>query len=316
MPKILLLLSIISSSIGLNGFSEKIDNHTIQRLSNSNITVSASNSTLNLPDIVPFPKVTSSEKGYANARHFILADLDTGKVLAKNAEKDEVPIASTTKIMTAVIVLENYKLDDVVTVSEEAATQIGADAYLRTGEKITVENLLNCMLIKSGNDSAYALAEHMSGDVGGVQKFVEAMNKRAKELGMMNTNYNDPAGLDVTGHSSAYDLFLVTKHALTFDKFREIVKKDKWAAKNTDSTIWHELTQSNRLVAEYDYPGAIGVKTGYMPEAGHCLVGAAERDGHTLISIVLSTYADTAPASADESKRLLDWGFKNVEWVQ
>ena len=104
--------------------------------------------------------------------------------------------------------------------------------------------------------------------------------------------------------------------SLQKEVFGDIVKKDKESVKNIDGTIWHQLDQSNRLVGEYKYPGAIGVKTGYMPEAGHCLVGAAERNGHTLIAIVLATSADTPSASADESKKLLDWGFRSVEWQQ
>ncbi|MFA4996386.1 MAG: D-alanyl-D-alanine carboxypeptidase family protein [Patescibacteria group bacterium] len=301
--------------IGLQGVADHIDSAVIRDKAQTKKEVIASNNSLVLPDILPRPKIKPmATKATANARHYILADPDSGTIFAKNDADAQVPIASTTKIMSAVIALENYDLNDVATISTEASTQIGADAFLIPGEKITVENLLNCMLIKSGNDSAYAVAEHMSGDTGGIDEFVKKMNEKARELDMNDTDYHDPAGLDVTGYSSARDLYIITKYALKFPKFREIVKKDHFAAKNVDGTIWHDLKQSNRLVAEYNYPGAIGVKTGYMPEAGHVLVGAAEREGHTLISIVINTYADTPSASADESRRLLDWGFNNIEW--
>ncbi|MCL5410293.1 MAG: D-alanyl-D-alanine carboxypeptidase [Patescibacteria group bacterium] len=314
--KSLIIASMFLNLLGLHGPADKFDAGVIRDRSNPRKEVIASNSSLSLPDILPRPKIKPmAPKASANARHYILADPASGTIFAKNDADARVPIASTTKIMSAVIALENYQLDDVATISSEASTQVGADAFLLANEKITIESLLNCMLIKSGNDSAYAIAEHMNNsDEEGITKFINKMNEKAKELGMNNTDYHDPAGLDVTGYSSAHDLYLVTKYALKFPKIREIVKKDRFSVKNIDSTIWHDLKNSNRLVAEYHYPGAIGVKTGFMPEAGHVLVGAAERDGHTLISIVINTYADTPSASADESKRLLDWGFSNIIW--
>lgn len=315
--KSLIILSIILNSLGLTGPAAKFDDAVIRDQLSSQKTVSASNISLSvLPDILPRPIIKmGASNATANARHYILADMESGDILAKSDKDARVSIASTTKIMTAIVVLESYKLTDVATISETASTQIGADVYLRPGEKIDILNLLNCMLIKSGNDSAYAIAEHMNepGETG-ISRFVDKMNEKAIELGMNNTHYEDSSGLDTTGYSSAYDLYLATKHALKNEIFSSIVIKSSAVAKNVDSTIWHELKNSNRLVAEYQYPGAIGVKTGYMPESGHCLVGAAKRDGHTLIAIVLNTYADTASASADESRRLLEWGFNNVEW--
>lgn len=316
MIKSFLILSIICDLVGLGGLSSKFDTAIIRENAGIKKVAVASTIDIKLPDIMPRPVAKpNAPKPVANARHYLLADLDSGSVLAKQSHKTRVPIASTTKIMTAVVALENYNLDEPVTITQRAATQVGADTYLLPNEKISVESLLNCLLIKSGNDSAYALAQHMdkTGE-GSVQDFVDKMNAKAKELGMEDTHYNDPAGLDVTGYSSAYDLFLVTKKALTFPEFKKIVAKDSEAVKSIDGSTWHELKNSNRLVAEYKYPGAIGVKTGYMPEAGHCLVGAAKRNGHTLISIVLNTYADTASASADEARRLLDWGFENITW--
>jgi len=314
--KSLIILSIVANLLGLNAVSDKLDQAVIGQRAGVKKVANASIQSLTLPEILPRPSLrTGAPQAYANARHFLLADLETGLILAKHESAAKVPIASTTKIMTAIVVLESYDLENEVTVSETAANQIGADSYLRTGEVITVENLLNCMLIKSGNDAAYALAEHMNsqGEYG-VSKFVAKMNEKAKELKLENTFFKDPAGLSAEGYSSAFDLFIMTKYALNKPEFASIVKKKEWTAKSADGATWHELKSSNRLVTEYDYPGAIGVKTGYTPEAGHCLVGAAEKDGRILVSIVLNTYSDTPSASADEAKKLFDWGFQYIAW--
>ncbi len=313
--KTFIIASIITELLGLHGLSAKFDSAVVRDRQGAQKVAVASDLDLKLPPILPRPRIKNAISPNIYAKHFILIDNESGEVLVKENHREKVPIASTTKIMSAIVALENYELDDVVTISEKAAYQIGADAFLRVGEEITVEELLYCMLIKSGNDSAYAIAEHMNLDgEKGVTKFIAKMNEKAKELGMADTEYHDPAGLDVTGFSSAYDLSVATKEAMKNTKFKEIVKLSKYTAQSADGQTSHVLDNSNRLVNQYDYPGALGVKTGYMPEAGHCLVGAAERNGHTFIAIVLNTYADTPSASADETKKLLDWGFSNVYW--
>lgn len=313
--KSLVILSIICNLTGLQGVADKFDKAVVRDRTGTIQAAKASNLDSILPDLQPRPRLRTATPPFINSKEFLLVDNDSGTVLAKENYKERVPIASTTKIMTAVVVLEYYDLDEVVTVSPDAAFQNGSDSFLRVGEKITVTELLHCLMIKSGNDAAYALAEHMNTEKEiGIVKFVEAMNQKVESLGLKDTRYFDPAGLDPEGYSSAFDLYLITKLALKNELFKEIIIKEQYAAKNVDGTIWHELKNSNRLVADYHYPGAIGVKTGYLPEASHCLVGAAERNGHTFISIVLGTYADTASASADESKKLLDWGFSNTVW--
>lgn len=309
---ILIIASILFSTLGLQGVASNIDKNLISDKSAN--AVASPESYLALPQIKPRPKISPLVKNpNIYAESYILVDEESGVTLASKDEQERIPIASTTKVMTATIVLENYDLDDIVTISSDAANQVGADAYLRTGEEITVLNLLKCMLIKSANGAAYALAEHMNGaSEEGTAKFVKKMNDKAKTLGMLNTEYHDPAGLDVTGWSSAEDLSIITKYAMKKDLFAEIVKTEKTTVKDVSGQIYHLLENSNRLVGEWKYSGALGVKTGYMPEAGHCLVGAAKRDGHTLISVVLHTNADTATASAEESKKLLDWGFENT----
>lgn len=314
--KSIIYLSIIFNLLGIHSLADKFDNALYKVESGSGHSVLANNSNLPLPYVSKKPLIDKFiQKPEINAKHYLLADMDSGTILLKYDSKTRVPIASTTKIITAIVALENYKMNDNIVISPYASMQAGSDAFLRTGELISVKELLYCLLVKSGNDSAYALAEHMNvtGETG-VNKFVSMMNKKAKEIGMNNTNYRDPAGLDVNGYSSANDLFLATKYAMQNDTFRKIVATKEYVAKSTDGQTWHQLENSNRLVNEYDYPGAIGVKTGYMPEAGHCLVSAVKRDNHTLIGVVLNTNYDTATASADESKKLFDWAFQYIKW--
>ncbi len=353
--KSLIIASIVLNSLGLSAKSNHFDRAVIRNQYNSDRIVEASINNSALPQLASRPEVkVGAPKADIYARNYILVDSDSGKILSKEAAHSRVAIASTTKIMTAIVVLENYKLGDVVTVSAKAASQPGATANFRVGEKLTVLNLLKTLLIKSANGAAYALAEHMNeldsagsvkssstgpggeistvnnqyeeetvsanevnsaiGDKSNINKFIDAMNTKANSLGLKDTEYHDPAGLDTTGYSSAYDLYLATKYALANDIFAQIVRTSEETIRNIDGSIWHPLKNSNRLVGEYKYPGAIGVKTGYMPNAGHVLVSAAKRDGHTLIGVVINTFADTAPASADESRKLLDWGWQNTVW--
>ena len=312
--KSFIILSIIFNCLGLFGPAKNFDAAVVRDRTGAKKIAEAENLNSPLPDILPLPTIKpDAPKAMANATDYVLVDSDSGTILAGQNPNLRAPIASTTKIMTAVIALENYQLTDVATVSSTATSQIPSVAYLQTGEKMTVENLLNCMLIPSGNDAAYAVAEHMSGDDGGIVPFVAKMNEKAKELGMTNTHYEDPAGLNSEGYSSPYDLFIITKYALEKPMFRQIVGRSSYVSKNITSTIYHSLKQSNRLISD-SYPGAIGVKTGFTDDAGHCLVGAATRNGHTLITIVLKTYSTSPSASADEAKRLLDWGFANTKW--
>lgn len=314
--KSLIVFSIIFNAIGLQGMSQKLDDAVVRDQSSVKKVVEASTTfEVPLPEIMARPKIEfGAPKAVANAKEYILVDSDTGTVLAGAGKNVRVPIASTTKIMSAVVALENYKLDDVITVSSKATSQVPSVAYLRTGEEMTVENMLYCMLIPSGNDAAYAIAEQMNDPQDqGISKFIDKMNEKAAMLGMKDTHYEDPSGLSAEGYSSVYDLFLITRYAFKNPVFRKIVSESAWTAKNINNNIYHALKQSNRLITD-NYPGAIGVKTGFTPEAGHCLVGAATRDGHTLISIVINTFSTSPSASADESRRLLDWGFANVAW--
>ena len=249
----------------------------------------------------------------------ILMESSTGKVLyEKNANEVRYP-ASTTKIMTAILVLESCELDDVATVSHNAIYSIPADyvtSNLREGEELTIEQLLNVLLIPSANDAAIVLAEHVSGSVA---KFADLMNEKAKELGCKNTHFVNPNGIHNKEHvSTSYDLALITKYAMRNSKFREIIKKTKYTlpATNKYKKADRTFNTTNNLLlkdSEYYYPNCIGVKTGYTGEAGNCLVSAASKDGMEVIAVVLGgEFTDKGLSEKFlDSIELLDYAFDN-----
>jgi serine-type D-Ala-D-Ala carboxypeptidase (penicillin-binding protein 5/6) len=271
---------------------------------------------------LPYPAQVGTAPAFANARRYVVYNPESGKVLAGENETEVVAIASTTKLMTAYVISKLGALDDVVTLSRDAALAGGSTMNLRPGERITVENLLKGALLVSGNDAANALGEYggklllenpSASHDEALARFVEEMNRQAKLLGMLNTTYQDPAGLNDEGHSTALDLAKLSHHALQDPVIREFVGITQTTVHNMEGTIRHDLRNSNRLVADYFYDGVIGGKTGFTYAAGHCLLGAAKRGNMTLVAVVLSTFQETKEASALETRRLLDWGFANWE---
>ncbi len=210
-------------------------------------------------------------------------------------------MASTTKIMTAVVVLENADLAQVVTVSSAAATVGESAADLRAGETMTVATMLEALLVKSGNDAAIALAEHVAGSEA---EFVAMMNAKAAELGMSNTNYANSHGLDQIGHhTSARDLATISRYAMAQPEFRRCVGLLSTVVESSRGT--HTLYNSNELLLNFD--GANGIKTGWTNDAGYCLAASAERDGVELTAVVLG--AASEQERFDQAAALLDWGF-------
>ena len=223
-----------------------------------------------------------------SAQNAIVTDADTGRILFEHNAHHKKSIASTTKIMTAIVVLENCNLEDVVTVSYTAATTEGSSMYLKANEKITVENLLYGLMLNSGNDAAKALAEHTSGSV---EKFATLMNKKAKEIDMKNSSFANPHGLDNENHySTAYDMALLTKYAMENDKFREIVGTKQKIIKEHEIEKYKYLTNHNKLLSMYEW--CKGVKTGFTKKSGRCLVSYAEKNGVKLITITLNASDD------------------------
>lgn len=234
----------------------------------------------------------------------IVIEAESGRVLySKNATAKR-SIASTTKIMTALIALENGNLEDIVTVSKKAASVRGSNINLQTGQKFRLKELLYGLLLNSGNDAAVAIAEHIGGTE---EKFAEMMNAEAKRLGAENTNYITPHGLDRDGqYSTAYDLAIITRHALKNPVFAEIVST------NISNIPGRQLYNTNELLEVY--PGADGVKTGYTGKAGRCLVASATRSGMRLISVVLGS--PTRYKRAASSKAVLDYAFKTYKMYE
>jgi D-alanyl-D-alanine carboxypeptidase (penicillin-binding protein 5/6) len=257
----------------------------------------------------PFPQALetpawSLERPDVSAAAAVLADLDTGQVLyARNADARR-PIASITKILTALLVLERTRPGEIVTVPAEAVFGEGDRGGVSTlglveRESVAVDDLLYALMLQSANDAAVALAHHVGGDV---ERFVRLMNRRAASLGMRDSNFRSPNGLDDRGYSTARDLATLTRAAYRTPGFSEIVAamfRTVPAPDGPDRQI------QNRNVLLWLYPGAIGVKTGYTSEAGFCVVGAAERDGRRLVVVILD-----APADAfSDAAALLNHGF-------
>jgi len=277
--------------------------------------------TNNLPEPDKFTPTSPPQKSSSFstpeilAKSAILIDVPSSYVLFEQNADSKLPIASTTKIATAMVVLENHRdeLNEVVTITYPMINIAGSDIQLKTGEKITVENLLKGLLIMSGNDTAYSLAAHF----GEKNSFVREINEKVKLIGLKNTSFKDPAGLDDDGFSTAHDLAILGAYAMRNEQFSEIVKTTETSISSVDGQIVHDLKTSNRLIKTDDnfyYPYAIGVKTGFTYDAGHCLVSSATKDDHTIIGVVLGTNEDTIYASAKESRKLLDWGFNNWKW--
>jgi serine-type D-Ala-D-Ala carboxypeptidase (penicillin-binding protein 5/6) len=256
----------------------------------------------------PFPSTLetpspSTQPPEIDAGSVALVDIDSGQVLFQRRAEKRRPIASTTKIMTALLVLEESRPKDIVTASGNAALQEGSILGLRQGEEITVRNLVSALLLQSANDAAVALAEHVAGSVG---EFVDRMNARALELGALDTRFESPNGLDDRGYSTARDLAVMTVEAYRNETFVEVVSRLAVRIPSPDGEARHI---QNRNALLWLYPDAIGVKTGFTSAAGFCLVGAAERDGLRFAAIVLG-----APDEAfSDAAALLSFGFETFQ---
>lgn len=240
-----------------------------------------------------------------------LIDGKTGRLLwEKNGEKP-FAMASTTKIMTAILVLENADLEDTVTISKNAAHQPEVHMDLKEGEQWKVGDLLSAMMLRSYNDAAVALAEHVSGSV---EKFCTEMTKKAEEIGAEDTVFGSPNGLDshltdAQHHSTAYDMSLIAAYALENERFREIIAQPEISVSDLEGKHICNTTSADHFLKEYS--GALGIKTGYTNKAGHCFVGAAEREDVLLISTVLGSGWGTGGKEKKwtDTKALMDYGF-------
>lgn len=268
------------------------------------------------------------------AKSAIAVDLESGLILYEKNIHQPLPIASLTKLMTALIILEENNLDDVVTVSRTSAKTEGSKIWLAPGEKITVESLLYAILIHSANDAAVALAEYNSQDV---TAFVKKMNKKSQEYKLLSTTFFNPTGLDEDEEetpplentknnansqnkaedtlplndntSTAYDLALLSKYAIGKSFMRRAVIKGEYEVTSTDGKLKHPLKSTNELLKSY--LKVLGLKTGTTDQAGQCLIAIVENEqGKDILTIVLHS-----PNRYDETKLLSDWVFRSYQWL-
>jgi len=249
---------------------------------------------------------TGSPPPQVAGRAYLVANATTRELLAHYHEFQELPMASVTKVMTALVVLEHTRPDEVVTVGGPAPTIGGSTVGLRAGERLTVRQLLTAALVQSANDAAYALAYYVGH--GSVTRFVALMNAKAKVLGLHHTHFVRPDGLDAVGHySSAHDLLELAQVAMQNPLFRTLVR-----IKTTTIPGGRALRNWNDLL--FTYPGTIGVKTGHTSAAGWNEIAAARRKGVTMYAIILGS--PTRSVRNTDLARLLTWGFDQYRVVQ
>lgn len=237
-----------------------------------------------------------------SAKSAVLICADSGQILYALNENMQMPMASTTKIMTALLALENLPLNGTVTVGNEVLRVDGTSLGLKPGDQIVLYDLVCGMMLASGNDAANAVAVAVSGSV---DAFVALMNLRAKEIGMENTVFGTPSGLDAQAHfSTAADMALLTRTALRNEAFAQIASTYNAKISIGDRTVW--LTNHNRLLNSYS--GMTGVKTGFTKKSGRCLVTSAQRNDTEIIAVTLQ-----APDDWNDHRALLDYGFSVTE---
>lgn len=275
------------------------------------------------------PVYADNENPKIYAPSAILMDMDTGKILYEKNINEKMYPASLTKVLTAIIVLENCGLEEIATVSYDAVMSVDfgyVSANLQIGEELTVEQLLNLLLVSSSNDAANVLAEYMSGSF---SEFAVLMNQKALEIGCKNTHFVNPSGAhDENHYSTAYDLALIGRYAMNIPKFRELARKtfyqlpatNKYAKDDRIYTTTNELivSNSNDRDDNYYYKYATGIKTGFTTPAGNCLMASCDKDDFSLISVVLKDGQTKEGLSARyiDTKNLFEYGYANYSLKQ
>lgn len=230
----------------------------------------------------------------------IVMDVNSGRVLYQNNANAKKFMASTTKILTAIVIIENCDLDEIVTVTKETVGVEGSSIYLEVGEKLTVKDLLYGLMLRSGNDCAETLAVHCSGSI---KAFAELMNEFANKLCVKNSNFTNPHGLHDDNHyTTAYDLAVISAYAMKNPVFKEIASTKAIRIPFTTRNTTRYLKNKNKMLNDFD--GATGIKTGFTKKAGRCLVSSAERNGMEIVCVVLN-----CPPMFERSKELLNSNF-------
>ena len=262
----------------------------------------------------------AAEELKVEAEAAIIAEPSTGKIIYETESEEQKYPASVTKILTAILVLENCKLDDVATCSQTALSNIPSAyvvAPLMVGEEMRVEDLLYALMLKSANDAAYVLAEHVGKTTEG---FSEMMNNKAKEIGCKGTHFVNPNGVHSDDHyTTAYDMYLIAKYAMQNEEFRKIVSTEEYTLPATN-----KYTATDRVMKNTNYflnknskfynENVKGIKTGTTTQAGNCLVTDFEKDGIEFIAVILG--AKTSDSKFTETEKMLDYAYENYEFTK
>lgn len=255
--------------------------------------------------------VAAAEDLTPNSKSAILLEQTTGKILFEKNAHEKLAPASMTKVMSMLLIMEaidsgKINMTDQVTISENAASMGGSQVFLEAGEKYSVEELLKGIAIASGNDAVVAMSEKVAGST---ETFVKMMNEKASTLGLTNTNFVNPHGLDAENHyTTAYDMAIMAKELLKYPKILEFTSiYEYYMPKPDNSTTW--LVNTNRLVRFYD--GVDGLKTGFTSVAGYCLTATAKKQDLRLISVVMGV--ETADKRSSDTVKLLDYGFNTYK---
>lgn len=259
---------------------------------------------------LPASKIPTKDKHaiapQIDAKAAFIMDFESGAILYEKNADQKMQIASITKLMTAIIALENTNFDEIVTISNKAAITEGSKVWLLRDEKITMKSLLYALLVKSGNDAAVAIAEHIAEDV---PSFVTMMNEKAKKLGLTGTHFKNPIGFDsLENYSTARDVALMGRYAFRNTFVRKAVQIQTMQVESADGNISHELKSTNKLLDSF--LNVIGLKTGHTELAGLCFVSVIDNShGDKIITVVLNS-----PDRFQETKSLASWAFNSYTW--
>ncbi len=238
-----------------------------------------------------------------SAQSAIVIDARTGRVLYEHNANNKMPMASTTKIMTALLAIQNNNLNDLVKVKPESTNIEGSSIYLKEGEVIKLKDLLYGLMLCSGNDAACAIAQHVGGNV---EQFAQMMNNKVTELGLNDTNFMNPHGLNNQNHfTTAYDLAMISKEAMQHNTFKNVVGTKLWIAQR-EGDRYKYFYNKNKVISQYEY--GTGIKIGYTKRSGRCLVASSKKGELELICVVLN-----APNWFNDSYRLMDYVFNKYK---
>ena len=273
--------------------------------------VPAQEQTLTGADFSILSKKEQPDGMYAKA--YCLLDADSGRILLGSNENEKLPMASTTKIMTCILALENGKMDSKVKVSSYAASMPDVQLNMQAGDTFYLKDLLYSLMLESHNDTAVAIAEHIGGTVEG---FAELMNQKAEWLGCTDTNFVTPNGLDDKNHyTTAKELCIIASYAIQNPDFLDIIQTPSYQFQNCKGNRSYAVNNHDAFLTRYS--GAIGIKTGFTGTAGYCFCGAAKRNGKTLITSVLACgWPPNKGYKWVDTKKLMDYGFANFDTVK